>query len=161
MKNNKMFLAGMLILPWLSLPLLGKKTVKRFLPSSLFICFFVLAESFLSRKRVWWWFYKKLHPKLIGEIPLIWGPFFIGSLWIMKVTYGKLFTYLASNFIVDTFFVYKVTGWFKQNGYASLVRLKKYQLSLIFLLKSVLMYVFQYVFEKVMGLEKKYENQGS
>lgn len=148
MRLYKAFLMGLLVVPWLSLPILGRENIKKFFPGALFICLFVIGESFLARKQVWWWFYKKLHPNLIGEIPLIFGPFFVGTLWILRFTYGNLFKYIVSNLIVDSFFVYVVIGWFKQIGYASLVRLKKYQLLFLFTFKSLLLYLFQSVIEK-------------
>lgn len=145
--NSKVFLLAMLALPWLTLPLLGKKSVKRFLPASLFICLVVRLESIIAKKRRWWWFYEKIHPRMIGEFPLIWGGFLIGSMWILRLTYGKFLVYMVTNLIIDTLFTFPFVKFCKQMGILSLVRLKKYQLSLLFLLKSLLLYGFQYVKE--------------
>lgn len=153
MKPKNLYLA-MLLTPWFSAPFLGMKTFKRFFPGALFICLFVTAECFVARKRVWWWFFKKLNKNLIGETPLIAGPFFVGSLWILKLTYGKFITYMAVNLLVDSFFVYIVIGWFKQIGYSALVRLKKGQLLMIFLFKAVLLYAFQFIKEKKIAPDK-------
>ena len=95
-------------------------------------------------------FYEKLHPKLTGEFPLIWGPFLVGSIWILKLTYGKFFIYMILNLVIDSLFTYPFISFAKNKlGILSLVRLKKYQLSLLFLFKSLLLYGFQYVKEKV------------
>ncbi len=50
--------------------------------------------------------------------------------------------------ISDTVFTYKFVDMLKDLGIASLVRLKKYQLSILFFLKSLLLYGFQIIREK-------------
>jgi hypothetical protein len=151
MKYSKWLLAGMMILPWIAVPLLDRNSIKRFLPATLFICLFVRLESILARKRRWWWFYEKLHPRLMGVTPFILGPFFVGTLWILRLTYGKFLLYMVSNHIVHLIFVYPLVTWLKQSGILSLVRLKRLQLLLIFTFKAVLLYGFQYLKEKVQG----------
>lgn len=148
MKYSKLLLLIMFILPWFSLPLLGKKSAKRFFPAGIFISLVVTFESIFAKKRKWWCWYESLHPKLQGGFPLTWGPFLIGSMWILKLTYGKLFIYLITNLVVDTLFTYPFVMFLKKQGIASLVQLKKYQLSILFFIKSLLLYGFQYVKEK-------------
>ncbi|MBU7592860.1 hypothetical protein [Metabacillus halosaccharovorans] len=148
-RYSKSLLVLMMILSWFSIPLLGKREIKRFLPAGLFITMIVSIEDLIAKKRKWWWWYEKLHPKLSGIVPLLWGPFFIGSIWILKWTYGKFIRYIILNLIIDSMFTYLLVDLFKKIGIASLVRLKKYQLSLLFFLKSLLLYGFQFVKEKM------------
>ncbi|MEK5054858.1 MULTISPECIES: hypothetical protein [Niallia] len=117
----------------------------------------VTIEDIIAKKRKWWWWYEKIHPKLSGIVPFLWGPFFIGSLWILKWTYGKYFRYIFINLVVDSIFVYFLVDWLKKLGIASLVRLKKYQLSLLFFFKSLLLYGFQFVKERK-SLKKNSDN---
>ncbi|WP_226671401.1 hypothetical protein [Metabacillus litoralis] len=159
MKNAKQFMILMTLLPWLSLPLLKKKTFLRFLPGALFMCLYVTAEGYFAQKKKWWWFPFHVKPNVLGELPLIFGPFFVGSFWILKYTYGKFNLYMLVNIIIDSFFTYFTLEWFKKIGYVSLVRLTKFQLSLLFLVKSVLMYGFQVLYEKVFGVVKRIQSQ--
>ncbi|KAA0563179.1 hypothetical protein F0342_14260 [Bacillus sp. CH30_1T] len=149
MKNRKQLITLMTLLPWLSLPLLRKKTLKRFLPGTLFMCVYLVAEGILATRRKWWWFPFSIKPNVLAELPLILGPFFVGSFWIFKYTYGKFSIYFLVNLIVDSFFTIFMLNWFKKIGYVTLIRFTRIQLSLLFLLKSVLMYGFQYCYEKV------------
>jgi hypothetical protein len=149
LKHPKPLLLALLILPWFSLPLLGKQSINRFSPASIFISLFVRLERIVAEKRRWWWVYEKLSPKLVGEFPLIWGPFLVGSMWILKLTYGRFYLYMISNLIVDTLFTYPFVNICKKLGILSLVRLKKYQLSLLFFFKSLLLYGFQYTKENL------------
>jgi hypothetical protein len=149
MKNRKQLITLMTLLPWLSLPLLRKKTLKRFLPGTLFMCVYLVAEGILATRRKWWWFPFSIRPNVLAELPLILGPFFVGSFWIFKYTYGKFSMYLLLNLMVDSFFTIFMLNWFKKIGYVTLIRFTRLQLSLIFMLKSILMYGFQYYYEKV------------
>lgn len=103
MRRYKIYLIGMLIVPWFFILLLGKRTFKKFFLSSLGINLLAVVESFITHEKKLFWFNKRFHPKLLGDIPLIFGPFLVGSLWILKFTYGHFFRYMATNITVDSF----------------------------------------------------------
>jgi hypothetical protein len=147
MKKINGFVILMPLLPWLTAPFLGVKAIKRFLPSSIFMSLYLVAEGRFAEKKKWWWFPFNVKPNVIGEIPLIIGPFLVGSLWILKYTYGKFNLYLLTNLIVDSLFTYFGLEWFKKIGYVSLVRLTKFQLSIVFLIKTFILYGFQVIYE--------------
>ncbi|MFC0558514.1 hypothetical protein [Halalkalibacter alkalisediminis] len=143
MKNKKPLILAIMIIPWLTFPFIGKRTIRKFWPGALFMSLFLLGEGTIAQKRNWWWFYQKLKPNVTGIIPLTVSPFFIGSLWIFKFTYGRFWLYMFINFIVDSFFVYVLLRWFTRIRYVTLVEMNKFQLSLCFLVKSILMYAVQ------------------
>ncbi|MED3574815.1 hypothetical protein ACTHO0_09455 [Cytobacillus praedii] len=147
MRQNKLIMLLIMILPWLTIPLIGKKSIKRYLSAGIFISIIVTIESFIAKKRRWWWFHVKIHPNIQGEFPLIWGPFLIGSLWILKLTYRNFYRYIILNLIIDTFFTYAFVNFLQYKGIGTLGRLKKIQLSLLFFFKSLLLYGFQTVKE--------------
>ncbi|WP_078554047.1 hypothetical protein [Bacillus alkalicellulosilyticus] len=146
-KNSKLILIAVAIIPWLTIPLMKKQDLKRFYPSALFMAFFIMGESFLAKKEKWWEFYNKLHPNMMGELPLICGPFFVGSLWILKATYGHFLKYLTLNVIVDSLFSFGVVKVFQKARLVTLHTMKEYQLLLLCLTKATLMYGFQSLIE--------------
>jgi hypothetical protein len=148
MKKTYGFIILMAIVPWLTVPFLGVKTFRRFLPSSIFMSLYLIAEGRFAEKKKWWWFPFTVKPNVLGEMPLIIGPFLVGSLWILKYTYGKFKLYLLINIIVDSLFTYLGLNLFKKIGYVSLVRLTKFQLSFVFLIKTFILYGFQVLYEK-------------
>lgn len=149
LKYPKVLLLLVMVLPWFSLPLLGKDAVKRYLPAGLFISMVVKIVHLIAKKKKWWWWYENLHPKLPGGFPLISGPYLIGSMWILKLTYGKFLRFIIVNLVVDSIFTFVLVDWLKKSGIASLVRLKKLQLSLIFFVNSLFLYGFQFINEKI------------
>ncbi|MGJ7912645.1 hypothetical protein [Neobacillus sp. LXY-1] len=153
-KILKSILLALMVLPWLTIPLMGKASFKRFLPAGLFIASLVWITNFIAKKRRWWWWYEKLNPRLSGVIPFMFGPIFVGSLWILKWTYGKFFRYLGLNLIFDSFFTYVVVYYLKKFGIASLVRMTKLQLMYVFTVLVFLLYSFQYIKEWIAGRKK-------
>ncbi len=147
-KHTRLLLLVMMVVPWVSVLLMDKRTFRQFLPASILISLVVRLESYLAEKRKWWWIYDKLHPKVRGETPLIWGPFIIGSMWILKFTYGKFYIYLLLNLLIDALFSFPFLNWFQKLGVGSLVRLSRVKLLLIFMFKALLLYGFQYVKEQ-------------
>jgi hypothetical protein len=147
MRRYKNFIILLAVLPWISVPFLGNKTLKRFLPGTLFITVYVTIEGWLAEKNKWWWFFHKKNPNMLGEVPLILGPFVVGTFWTLKLTYGNFKNYFITNLVVDSFFTYVMVYIFKKIGYVSLVRLNRFRLSLLFLIKSLALYGFQYGYE--------------
>ncbi|WP_246938863.1 hypothetical protein [Bacillus pinisoli] len=148
MKGNKRYVILMILLPWLTVPFLGRNTIKRFVPGASLMSLYVFLEGILAEKRKWWWFSFNVKPNVLAELPLILGPFFIGSFWILKYTFGNLRLYILVNLLVDSFFTYIGLGVLKKIGYASLIKLSKSQLSLLFLVKSIVMYSSQVLYER-------------
>ncbi|WP_102272801.1 hypothetical protein [Cytobacillus massiliigabonensis] len=153
-KADKLLMILMGALPWLTIWFIGKGTLKRFLPGSIFMSLYLIAEGRFAEKKKWWWFPYSVKPNVLAELPLIFGPFLVGSLWILKYTYGKFNLFLLVNILIDSFFTYFGLNWFKKIGYVSLVRLNKFQLSIVFLIKSLILYGFQMVYEKCYPLSK-------
>lgn len=148
MKKTNGFIALMTFLPWLSVPLVGSKAIKRFLPASVCMCLYLVAEGRFAQARKWWWFPFTIRPNVLAEFPLIFGPFLVGALWILKFSYGKFNLYLLINIIVDSLFTYIGLDWLRKMGYISLIRLSKFKLSIVFLIKTFLLYGFQILFER-------------
>ena len=145
--KKKFYLIGIAIIPWLLIPILGKKHVKRFLPASLLMGIILIGESLLAHKRMWWWIYKRPHPKIMGEAPLILGPYIMGALLMLRLGYGNILRFFIINLCVHFFFVYVLMDWFKSIGYWSLVRMKKYQLFLLFSIEGIILYIMQILLE--------------
>ncbi|WP_394139931.1 hypothetical protein [Cytobacillus oceanisediminis] len=148
-KNSRLLLIIMMIFPWVSLPLLGRRAIKRFLPATVFICLVVKIMNIIAEKRKWWWFYTSVHSKIKGDIPFILGPYFISSLWVLKMTYGKFPLFLITNAILHFLFVFPGGKLLKNLGIVSLVRINSIQLFFILLIRAVLLYSFQFAKENI------------
>ncbi|MCM3706712.1 MULTISPECIES: hypothetical protein [Cytobacillus] len=142
--KKKLYLVLIIILSWLTVPFIGKKDFKRFYPAATFMGLYVLVEGIIAEKNKWWKIKTRLHSKLSGEFPLVLGPFFAGSIWILKLTYGRPLIYFLLNAVVDAFFAYPFYTWFKRIGIWKLLRFSQLQLFMLFIMKSIFMYVFHW-----------------
>lgn len=147
MKGSKLFYLMVLILPWLTIPLLGNRTFKRYAPAAAFICAFTKVIDIYGEKKKWWKFYRGIPPfDSMNFFNL--GPYFVTSLWILKMTYGKFTIYLFSNIILHICFIFlgglKLVKHFK---FFTLVRLTKIQYFFIDVIRAFLLYGFQILYD--------------
>jgi len=146
-KNQWLLNVPMVLLVWLTLPFLGVRNIKKFLPSSIFIVIVEILLAQIGKERKWWVFYKK-NSFISVALPFYIGPFLIGSMWILKWTYGNFKRFLSLNAIVDGMFTILMMSLLKKLKLVTLVRFNKIQFFLYLFLKSFLLYGFQYLIEK-------------
>ena len=146
-KNQWLLNVPMVLLVWLTLPFLGVRNIKKFLPASIFIVIVEILLAQIGKERKWWVFYNK-NSFISVALPFYIGPFLIGSMWILKWTYGNFKRFLSLNAIVDGMFTILMMGLLKKLKLVTLVRFNKIQFFLYLFLKSFLLYGFQYLIEK-------------
>lgn len=146
-KTQRRFNYVMVLLSWLSLPLLGKRAIKRFLPASILTTLIEGIHVQTGKRRKWWVFYNKPNSYISGEFPYNIGPFLIGSMWLLKWTYGSFKQFILLFAIVDCAFVLMMSTVFKRIKIFTLVRINKIQFFLYFFLKAFLLYGFQFLFD--------------
>ncbi len=56
-KNQWLLNIVMIILSWLTMPLLGWRTIRRFLPASILAVLICSLDAQIGKKRKWWSFY--------------------------------------------------------------------------------------------------------
>lgn len=145
MKNLKLFYFALLILPWLTVTFLGRNSFKKYLPAAIFIGTVTTAIDLFGEKKKWWRFYKEI-PPLKSMNLFNFGPYFVSSLWMLKMTYGKFPLYIISNTILHICFIYlggiKFVNYFK---IFTLEKLTKFQYLAIDFLRALILYGFQFI----------------
>ncbi|MFB6465503.1 hypothetical protein ACE38V_01665 [Cytobacillus sp. Hz8] len=154
MKKSKLLLVAMLILPWLTVPLLGKNTLKKYWPASIFISVFTKYLDVFGERNRWWKFYKGIWPFNSMDF-LNLGPYLVSSLWMLKATYGKFFLYLVANTLLHILFIFIGLNYLKQIKILSLVNLTKIRYLFIHISRAILLYGFEYLKERAGTFMKK------
>src|SRR3954454_16431126 len=108
LKNLWFYNILMVILAWLSVPLLGTRNIKRYFPAAILVLIIHSIESIIGKQRKWWVFYKKPHSYFSGEFPFYIGPFLVGAMWILKWTYGDFKRFIMLNAIVGAIFAFPI-----------------------------------------------------
>lgn len=145
----------MVLLSWLTLPLLGSRNIKRFLPASILIFLVEFLHARIGKKQRWWVFYNKPKSFRFGELPYEIGPFLPMSMWFLKWTYGNFKWFILLNGITHAIFAYPFTYLARKFRYYTLVRFNNFQFFLYFFYKAFLLYGFQYLFEKIIHRKGK------
>lgn len=147
MKNQKLFLIALLLVPWLTVPLLGRKAFKKFLPAALFMCTFTKGLDIFGENRRWWRVYEDI-PYLKNANFFNFGPYLVSSLWVLKMTFGKFPLYLISNLILHICFIFLGgTRLLELFRIATIERLTKFQYLVINFIRALILYAFQYLTE--------------
>lgn len=146
-KIQRLINFSMVLLAWLTLPFLGLNNIKRYFPASLLIVFIEFINVLIGKRRKWWVFNNKPNSYLFNEFPFNIGPFFVGSIWILKWTYGNFKQFIALNATVNAFFAFILVKVLERLKVTKLVRFNNFQFFLYFLYKAPLLYGIQYIIE--------------
>lgn len=145
MKGNwKMYL--LLVLPWLTIRKLGKRSFLRFLPTIIFSDLVIALISELSRNLKCWKVRKPIFPKLATDVSFVFGPFTILNFWIFKLTYKRFWLYLFSNVIADYLFAYPLTTIAEKLRVYKMERMSRKQLFFLSIAVAILNYLYQSLF---------------
>ncbi|WP_235822705.1 hypothetical protein [Cytobacillus massiliigabonensis] len=91
-KKNQMLLnISMIIVSWLTIPLLGSKTIKRYFPATILSILLCSLDLQIGKRRKWWTFYNNPHSSIRNEIPFLIGPMLVMALCTLKWAYGNFY----------------------------------------------------------------------
>jgi hypothetical protein len=118
---NQLIQWAMFIGPWLTLSLMKREDIKRYMPVGLFTALTgAIIGEFGSTLQFW----------EIGEtaFPFKYTPLFaygaipITAMWVFKFTYGRFWTFVFTNAILDIGFAYVIFPWLVSIGVFSFLR---------------------------------------
>jgi hypothetical protein len=93
---------------------------------------------------------KPLFPKLSSDISFLFGPFFIATFWVFKLTYGSFKKYLLLNVLFDYLFAYPLTSLAEKLKVYKMVNMTRFQLFLISIATALINYLYQHFIEDVL-----------
>ncbi|MEH7336183.1 hypothetical protein V7161_26515 [Neobacillus drentensis] len=147
-KRHKIFNLLFILIPWLSLLFIGKRSIRRYSFAGVFIVLFEILNHMYGHKRHWWRFYEKRKSFLRDELPFTIGPYMPLSMWILKYSYGNFKKFVLLNVISDGLFAFLFVNILKKMKIARLNRLNHIQFFIYLHYKAYLLYGVQYLFEK-------------
>ncbi len=148
-KRHKVFNLSIILIPWLSMLFLGKRSIKRYSVSSGLIGIFEILNRLYGHKRNWWKFYDKPKTFIRDELPFDVGPYVPLSMWILKFSYGNFKKFVLLNVFVNTIFAFLFMPLLKKIKIVRLHRLNYFQFFIYIHYKAYILYGIQYLFEKV------------
>ncbi|MFP7485483.1 hypothetical protein SFC65_15045 [Priestia filamentosa] len=145
--KKKTFSLAMIIIPWLTVPFMGKKSFLRFLPVASFINLFLSLLSLKANKRKWWMNKNPLSPGSV-DFSYILGPYYVATLWIFKLTYGNFPKYLLTNMILDFINAFPFASIWEKVGIFKFQKMKHLTWYFVCVCLAILIYGYQYLVEQ-------------
>ncbi|MGG4491005.1 hypothetical protein [Metabacillus idriensis] len=143
---NNFILWTVLIAPWLTLFLIKKEKIKRFMPAAIFASYLMIIYNVIANNQNHW----ILNDPLIHWLePLfvsgVFGAFPVITLWVFYFTYGKFLVYLTVNIVIDFMFsVFPIHYIFQEVfGIYKLVNITPWERFFLFVLFSIVLYGYQ------------------
>jgi len=148
-KRHFKFNLALVLIPWLTMLFIGKRSLKRYSFSGIFIIIFEIINHIYGHKRKWWKFYDK--PKLFvrDELPFSIGPYMPLSMWLLKYSYGNFKKFVLLNVIADGIFAFIIMDVLKKMKILRLNRINKFQFFIYIHYKAYLLYGVQFLYEKI------------
>ncbi len=148
-RRHVVFNLAMIIIPWLSLLLVGKHRIKRYSLASIIITIFEILNHIIGHKRKFWVFYDKPKSFLRDELPFDIGPYFPVSIWLLRFSFGNFKMYVLLNTIAHAVFAFLFMPFLKKIKILRLHRLSYIQFFLYIHYKAYILYGIQYLVEKI------------
>lgn len=146
-KRHFIFNLIIIVIPWLSLFIVGKRNVKRFAFAGIFIVLVDLIDHAIGKKRKWWRFYNKSKSFFVNEVPIVIGLYLPVSIWTLTLTYGEFKKFVKLNAIADAIFTFSIMKVLKKYKIVTLQRLNSVEFLIFIHVKAYLLYLVQYVVE--------------
>lgn len=148
LQRHIIFNIMIIVIPWLSLILLGKRNIKRYSVAGIFIVVFEIINHMYGKKKKWWAFYSKPRNFLKDELPFSIGPYAPLSMWLLKLSFGNFKLFVLLNVIFDALFTWPIMSILKKIKIIRLNKLNKPQFFLYIHYKAYLLYGLQFLVEK-------------
>lgn len=148
-KRHIVFNVLIITIPWISLLFIGKRSLKRYLLSSVLIAIFEIINHMYGRKKKWWKFYDKRKFFIRDELPFDIGLFIPFSIWMLKLSFGNFKKYLLLNAISNGIFAFFFIDILKKLKIVGLNKLTHFQFFLYYHYKTYILYACQYLYEKI------------
>lgn len=115
---------GLIIISWTTIFFIPKKAIRRFTPAATFSSLFILILSVLSIPYKLWRVRGGFRRKIFNDFSFIFGPYFVGTIWIFHLSYGRFWLYSLLNLFMDALLSYPLIWLFQKFKLLKLVNFK-------------------------------------
>lgn len=142
---GKFILLVMLILPWLTVFFINKYSMKRFTPVAILASLLVTIIFEIGYVYDWWKVLVEIAPwDEITSVPLTYGVFFVGTIWIFHFTFDRKFwVYMLANIFIDGFYSFIVLNILIRFGIYKLVYMGNLGIFMLMIFLAVIIYPYQ------------------
>jgi hypothetical protein len=120
------------VLPWLSLFLMKKKSIYRYMPVCIFSALLVTIVYEIGYTYKWWILKDAIVPwGHVTNTAFAYGVFLVGTMWVFHFTFGRFWLYVVANLLLDAFYAFVFHRIEEKLGIADLINVKHYHILLL------------------------------
>ncbi|MEH7098072.1 hypothetical protein [Neobacillus vireti] len=150
MLDSRKFLSTCtLVVPWLTVPLIGKNTFFRFLPVATFVGYIFSFLSETADNKKWWKVKNALFPNYRLDVSYLLGLFLITTIWVFKLTFGNFLKYITTNIIIDWLLSFPIIKFFTKVGVFEFKKMRPKHFFILSVSLAIIIYFYQVLVEKV------------
>lgn len=137
------------ILSWLTVLLIPKETVKRYLPGSTMAALLVMTTVFVgSHYNAWEVKSGGTKTRIYNILSVILGPFSVGTIWILRLTYGKFWLYVLTNLIQNLVYAYPILNILEKIKFIKYVKFTRVHHLIASMSFALIVYGFQWFLDQ-------------
>ncbi|MBB3108896.1 hypothetical protein FHS18_000948 [Paenibacillus phyllosphaerae] len=141
---NKAIMWAFWLVPFASLFFFNSVTLRRYMP----VAWFATVLNTIVYQMAWaygWWKYKEtlLSWDKVAQVHTVYGAFFVGTLWIFRLTFRKFWLYAAVNLGVDFVYAFGLRALWKSLGITSGGKLPPIGSVAIMTVMALMLYAYQ------------------
>ncbi|MFH5779086.1 hypothetical protein [Heyndrickxia oleronia] len=134
------------LLAWSTAFFIPKKSLKKYLPVTIFSTLITVTVSFIGHHYNFWGLRGSSRKRMWNLLSII-AYFSIGCLWIFHLTFGKLKLYLLINLLNNFVYAYLVIPLFEKLNFITYVKFKKIHHVIVAMIYSLLIYGYQLIYK--------------
>ncbi|WP_077212004.1 hypothetical protein [Bacillus dakarensis] len=140
---------GLLVISWLSIVFLPKRSFKKYLPAANLAASLILLTSLFSVPfKLWEVENGGMKDKVFTDLSLILGPFFTGTLWIFHFTFGHFRRYIIVNMIMNFLLAFPLCYIFQKLKLFKLLRFNPIYIFITYIFYAICLYGYQLFIER-------------
>ncbi|WP_166243349.1 hypothetical protein [Paenibacillus turpanensis] len=154
MELNQLIMMGVFGLSWITALWIGGAAFRRYVPVALFSTLVVSIVFETAYTLRWWELESSMVPwNRVNNLWFVFGPFFVFTLWIFKLTFRRFGLFLLVNVGFDAFQMFVFSPWLEARKLYTLVNIERWQVFLLMLAIAILLYLYQLWFEHTFSLQ--------
>ncbi|PLS04046.1 hypothetical protein CVD27_12875 [Neobacillus cucumis] len=137
------------LLSWLTVFLIPKKSIKRFIPVTILSALITVTVTFIGSNYAFWDVKSGgTKRKMWNLLSLVLGYFPLGCLWIFHLTFGKFPLFLLVVFFKNLFFGFGVIPVLEKLNFIQYVKFTRIHHVVVTIIYSLILYKYQLFFDK-------------
>ncbi|AEI43371.1 hypothetical protein [Paenibacillus mucilaginosus] len=145
----QLILWSFFLVPWLSLFLMNRKALGRYMPVALLATVMNTIVYQMAWTYGWWKYKETLFPwDKVAQVHTVYGAFLAGTLWIFRFTYGRFWIYMMVNIGVDLTYAFGLRMLWKTLGITAGGNLPPWGSFALMTFMALLLYLYQMWQEK-------------